>query len=521
MKKLNSLLCCGICITAVIIVLAGCTKPSSSTPADKGSGTVGNSASPSATLLSSSTDSPDSAASSPSPTPSPTEPGVYLGMENGDAFLIDDNVADYAKRLNLDTSMPTVNGLFYANGVYLATVDNGDMYVSKNMKKWKMTGQKTISGSRILTDPPRGFLLAGKDAYYASTDGENWSEVKGAREFFKRRIPDAFYKNKIISHERPRDLKRVRTKNLGNYTAILTNEIDSIINEGKILIALDNPTKGDHGFDHNELLYSFDGTTWTPTGVFSESGYSSMMQQCRDGLFSIMTYDCGFSYQRISYELENGGVKMTKDARNSYASYWKPRGDYYSLIGGLLPIDGFHSNPYGYIRNYNPNKPIKKRKLTASSLAHPYLTDNSPFERAGFQDDVVLLQDFICTNRSTPYTCMLNGKLYYYGKYGGIIEVDGKWNQKWVGLYPRETLTVEDMEDPSIGGALGIVKNDGFLWYANALRRPKSDGGRRHIVYKVYCSADGKQWDYVFTKGTRTDQYKVGVDKLTKVRVRG
>ena len=426
--------------------------------------------------------------------------GKYLGLENGTMALFDEKIADYAQYLNLDPSVPTVTGLYYANGVYLAVAKNRAMYVSKDLQEWKETEQKTGKIFSILTDPPRGFLLINDNKYYASTDGETWEWIKGIEKFFPKTNsygeaykPDVFFKNTIIGCGW--DAIVPKTKKFGKYTANYQKKYYSLANDGEVLFGV---TGANGEYVPDKIHVSFDGIKWKSTSLTTRNGYNNLikiMPQYDDkSIIKIYTYNCEDTYTYYSYEVKNNIVLLQEEEKLQY------------FKGDLTPEKGFF------------NLCARLMKIWDDSEGRRYLNTGiygESFEKLGFRNDILLLQDFIGnpTTDKVASSTIANGKFYYFGKYGGIIEIDNKFNQRWVGLYPREPLSRKAMADAAVGGILGIVEKNGILWYGNRkLIEYNRYSGSAVDGCKVYSSADGVNWNYEFTD----ESLKVPVEKLVR-----
>jgi len=474
---------------------------------------------------------------------------IYLGIENGTMALNDEKAVKYLDYLGLDVNAPTVIGLFYANNTYLAVTEDQAIYISNDLVNWKKIQQKVgkdFTYNDILSDPPRGFLLIVDNKFYFSKDGEEWELIKGMGSFFSKKPdyrPKVFFKNKIISTWD----KKAKSKKYGKYEAVYLSKTLTLANDGDFIFKIRSNEKN-HGMSPNDISISFDGVKWKNTGK-SILSYSSDIRSLLDfdnkKIIEIYSYDCGYIYNYFSYFVNNNKVVLETPI---YAE-----GKVYYFKGALTPQQGFfnlcvnHEVRYDSWEhevnsdiNYNDtsdwdddewddydwdydeeldfyepddedwddddeelddDEKIEKSKIVNNSS---YLDIT---EQLGFNDDVLIIQDFIGNNfPNTISYAVANGKFYFLGKYGGIIEVDENFNQRWVGLYPRITLSREEMADPLIGGQIGIIEKNDVLWYSNSAEVSSFAKG----VFRVFSSSDGKSWKYEFASYSRVPWEQLG-----------
>jgi|GEM_PF-3001985 len=407
----------------------------------------------------------------------------------------DANISQNAKYLNLDTSFPTVTGIYYAAGVYLITTESNEIYISKDLKVWKKTKRKISDSFYIVIDPPRGFLLVDKNKYYVSDDGENWEHIEGMENFFTETINysydtisiTAFYKNNIIVA----GAEKNATKKFGKYTAVYTKETNQINNDGDVLFGIDIVD----GYQNRLALYSFDGINWKKADIYG-TNYTSFIKCLpvydNKKILEIYSSGCGSSVGYYSYKIKNQNVEFEHE---QFLKYFKqdltPQKIFFNLIITVTDAPDVNDNYYSGSEKLNYLEPYLDKGF-----------NQAVFEAGGFQADFLVVQDYIGyinlikseheygSDYTVPTTTVQNGKFYYYGKYGGIIEIDKDFNMRWVGLYPRKSLNRVEMADPLIGGKIGIIEKNGVLAYYN--KELSGDSG----ICKIYVSTDGINWKY-------------------------
>jgi len=482
-----------------------------------------------------------------------------LKSKNDYVSEADSIVRKYTSYLNLDSKMPAVYDVHYAKGTYLAVASDKSVYYSKNLDNWRKLDTFNADKAMIIADPENGFLIIKDGEVYITEDGIEIKHLKGAGKFLKSKdkfnaeeglysTPDIlFFKNKIIVYD---EYKRAESKIYGEYNVMkmpieIGGSISSknkrilsgIVNDGEVLLATASKlgtTQGsndDYLSTSSSVVYSFDGINWNVAKNNIEGGrydigeITLLPKKNNKGYFEFFTYDCEMIYNYYSYTIKDNKLSITKDGSKgfrfmkqnteeilfNFSVPWVAVDETYEVYKESQQVlSTYFLNKRALMNSFNQIK-YQDDIIMILDLMTFYKVDN--FDSLYHDDDgSVVIEGFKDGEFDYYYLFprqwrdslgikSINGKFYLMGMYGSIIEIDENLNQRWVGLYQRDTLEKSDMENPKIGGKLGITKKFGALQYNNTMLPEK------YTTFSSYYSTPGAIWEF---KGTleKYDMYE-------------